>query len=105
MRGGCCARRCVERFPCERIHQLRVASGDKAELCLGHQIAHDPQIFVAAPAHAGVAVTVHPEEPSRRAQYQVAHFVTVCVVVVLEAIVIDHLDAEAVATVLFTKGA
>lgn len=30
---------------------------------------------------------------------------TVCVVVVLEAIVIDHFDAEAVATVLFTKGA
>ena len=38
-----------------------------------------------------------------RAEHEVADLVTVGVVVVLEAIVIDHLDAEAVAAMLFAQ--
>ena len=63
------------------------------------------RILVAAPAHADVPLAVHPEQPSGRAEHEVADLVAVGVVVVLEAIVVDHLDAEAVAAMLFAQRA
>ena len=93
----------VERFPRERIDELRIAARHQAELRFGDEIADDPQELVPAPANADVAFAVHAKQPPGRAEHQVAHFVAVGVVVVLEAVVIDHLDAEAVAAVLLTQ--
>ena len=47
---------------------------------------------------------MHAEQAARRAEHEVADLVAVGVVVVLESIVIDHLDAEAVAAMLFAQG-
>ncbi len=47
---------------------------------------------------------MHAEQPAGRAEHQVADLVAVGVVVVLEPVVIDHLDAEAVAAMLFAQG-
>src|SRR5205823_4993226 len=93
----------VERLPTERIHDLAVAAGDQAELRLGHEIADDAEKFVAAPAHADVAFAVHAEQAARSAQHEIAERVPVGVVVELEPIVVDELDAEAVAAVLLAQ--
>ena len=93
----------VERLPRKRIDELRVTAGDQAELRFGDQIPDDAQKFVAAPPHADIALAVHAEQPPGCAEHEVADLVAERVVVVLESIVIDHLDAEAVAAMLLAQ--
>ncbi len=94
----------VERFPLERVDQLGVAPGHNPELRLRDEVPHDAEKLVASPTNADVAFAMHAEQTAGRAEHQVADLVTVCVVVVLESVVIDHLDAEAVAAMLFAQG-
>ena len=93
----------VERFPRERIDELRVAASNQAELCFSHQIPDNAQKLVAAPPHADIAFAVHAEQPPGCAEHEVADLVAKGVVVVLEPIVVDHLDAEAVSAMLLAQ--
>ncbi len=102
-RGRLFGKSCVERFPWERVDELGVAAGNHPKLRLRHQVPHDAQKLVPAPPHADVPLAMHAEQAPRRAQHEVAHLVAVGVVVVLEAVVIDHLDAEAVAAVFLAE--
>src|SRR5688500_14233466 len=93
----------VKRLPLERIDELRVAARDQAKLRLRDEVPDDAQKFVAAPSHADVPFAMHSEQASRGAKHEVADFVTVRVVVMLEPVVIDHFDAEPVAAMLLAK--
>ncbi len=93
----------VQILPAERIDDFGVAARHHPQLGFGHQVPHDAQKFVAAPADADVPSAVHAEQPSRGAEDQVSQRVPVGVVVELEAVVIHQLDAEAVAAVLLPQ--
>ena len=101
--GGCSANRVSSVSHWNAVDELGIAAGNHPKLRLRHQVPHDAQKLIAAPSHADVALAMHAEQTPGSAQHEVAHLVAVGVVVILEAVVIDHLDAEAVAAVFLAE--
>src|SRR5688500_15944767 len=93
----------VKRLPLERIDELGVAARDQAKLRLRDEVPDDAQKFVASPSDADIPFAMHSEQAPCRAEHEVADFVAVGIVVMLESIVIDHLDAKPVAAMLLAE--